>query len=1099
MLQKKSKCRAVILTSLCSFLYVPLMIGVLSNSKPSAVSATAGETVIWTGNETFCQIANSDLPEENPEYLHIEFINDDNASIYDYEAMSEIAYLSESDHGIISLSDSQWSDIRASGGLWIFSETEPFTQISYKAKEAATNYDLWIAGIQVTSENKDDILPSGAPKTGKASFNPTTNTLSLNDIFIVSQGSGSTDSFGYGDYKLNEIGIASKLDDLTINITKTSQIGEQVKPLDLDEFEFKVGIISTGDVNIVGSGKFFVYADMGAVIADNLTIDMDDDDSQLFMESNAHLDEGNYEDDTGTVLVNEDFNLLSGCVEINCFEENGVVSLGGDITIKDSQLEMEAGHDCLYTVDGDLLIDNSYIGFDAGIAATEITDSVSDDKGNTVIQNNSFVYVLTNENTVMGIRSNQTVSIDNSRLYALGSESNELFSAVATEKFEMTGNSLIYSTIGAAAVCYEGPAQITITGGTVITNSFYGLYGGGETDGLFVVGSEATPFAVKNGARIDDETGTLIPVEVCEGIVPTYDTGYGYMSNIGPADPEENDGFVEINTYATVSMSDYEYGGTVSTPSTDHEVAELWGFEMEEVMYLYYSDGETVDDAEVWDNIESDTLEVGTYKMVAYIVDYAMPMFQYYSDPVEFEVTSSTTSISKPEADTTEFTYTGEGQTYEIADNDAYTVSNNVQTDAGEYEVTVSLNDPTTNTWDDGTTDDLTYDFVIAKAQVAKPQADSSTFTYNGEDQTYDIDDNELYEISNNVQKNAGTYEVKVSLIDKDNYEWVDGTTDDVTFEFVINKAQVVKPSEDSTTFTYNGSEQTYNVSSSDHYTVSGNKATEAGNHQVTVSLNHKDNYEWADGSVENLSFNFNINKAHVAKPNADTTSFTYNGENQTYNIPSSDAYTISGNVQKNAGTYTVTVSLKDKNNTCWADGSSEDLTFTFVIAKAKVAKPAADTTSFTYTGKDQTYNIASSDLYTVSGNVAKEAGTHQVTVSLKDINNYEWEDSTTANLTYDFVITDKTCINHWFLIGILALGLVLVALSLFVLKNSLAGAISSGVFLVGSIVSTVFCGCTICIVFAVVDLALFAGSSSMFVFKSISKAKQKESEKEDK
>lgn len=593
MLQKKSKCRAVILTSLCSFLYVPLMIGVLSNSKPSAVSATAGETVIWTGNETYCQIANSDLPEENPEYLHIEFVNYENGAIYDYDAMNAIAYFSESDHGIISLSDSQWSDIRASGGFWIFSETEPFTQISYKVKEAAT-------------------------------------------------------------------------------------------------------------------------------------------------------------------------------------------------------------------------------------------------------------------------------------------------------------------------------------------------------------------------------------------------------------------------------------------------------------------------------------------------------------------------TIEKPEADETEFTYTGEGQTYEIADNDAYTVSNNVQTHAGEYEVTVSLNDPTTTTWDDGTTDDLTYDFVIAKAQVAKPSADFSTFTYNGEDQTYEIIDSELYEVSNNVQKNAGTYEVKVSLVDKDNYEWVDETTDDVTFEFVINKAQVVKPSEDSTTYTYNGGEQTYNVSSSDHYTVSGNKATEAGNHPVTVSLNDKDNFEWSDGSVEDLSFNFNINKAQVAKPNADTTSFTYNGEDQTYNISSSDAYTVSGNVQKNAGTYTVTVSLNDKNNTCWSDGSSEDLTFAFVIAKVKVAKPAADTTSFTYTGEDQTYNIASSDLYTVSGNVAKETGTHQVTVSLKDINNYEWEDSTTANLKYDFVIADKTCINHWFLIGILALGLLLVALSLFVFKDNLVGAISSGVFLVGSIVSTIFCGCTICIVFAVVDLALFVGSTGMFTFKFISKKKQKDSKKED-
>mgnify|MGYP003316600440 CR=1 FL=1 len=605
MLQKKSKCRAVILTSLCSFLYVPLMIGVLSNSKPSAVSATTGEIVIWNEEPALdFSISTTILPEENPDYLHFTFTSDDNATIYDFGCNFAIAYLSESDHGFISLSDSQWSDIRASGGFWISSTNEPIIQVSYKAKEPVTNYDLWIAGIQVTSENKDNILPSASPGVGTASFDPATNTLSLNDFYILSQGSAATDDFGYGDYKLNEIGIASKLDDLTIDVTNTVQIGRQLQPGHLDEYEFKAGIISTGDLTIVGSGKFFAFGDMGSAIADNLTIDMDfggdDDDSQLFMESNARLPEGNYEDDTGTVLVNEDFNLLGGYVDINCFEENGVVSLGGDITIKDCQLEMEAGHDCLFTRDGDLLIDNSYVGLQADVAGTEIINGVNEEKGNALIQNNSFVYVISNENIAMGLMSNNTFTVDDSRIYVVGSEADNLMSAIAAQEFEMTGNSLIYSSVGMSAVSYEGPAKITMTGGTVITNSLYGLYGGGETEGLFVVGSEATPFAVKNGAKIDLE-GELVPVDICEGIVPTYDTGYGYMSNIGPADPEENDGYVEINTYATVSMSDYEYGGTVSTPSIDHEVAELWGMEVEEVMYLYYADGETIDDAEVWD------------------------------------------------------------------------------------------------------------------------------------------------------------------------------------------------------------------------------------------------------------------------------------------------------------------------------------------------------------------------------------------------------------------------------------------------------------------------------------------------------------------
>ena len=1240
MLQKKSKFRAAIITSLCSFLYVPLMIGVLSNSKPSVVSATAGEIAIWNEEPASdFSIPTTILPEDNPEYLVLEFSGGyGNVTIYD-SSFGEIKTITVADAGKVSFTDIEWSSIVTDTDIWFSVEGKMITKISYKAKEPATNYDLWIAGIQVTSENKDNILPSASPGCGTASFDPATNTLSLNDFYIISQDSAPTGDFGYGDYKLNEIGIASKLDDLTIDVTNTVQIGKQLQPGHLDEYEFMAGIISTGDLTIVGSGKFFAFGDMGSAIADNLTIDMDfggdDDDSQLFMESNARLPEGNYEVDIGTVLVNNDFNLLGGCVDINCFEENGVVSLGGDITIKDCQLEMETGHDCLFTRDGDLLIDNSYVGLQADVAGTEIINGVNEEKGNALIQNNSFVYVISNENTAIGLMSNNTFTVDDSRIYVVGSEADNLMSAIAAQEFEMTGNSLIYSTIGAAAVCYEGPAQITITGGTVITNSFYGLYGGGETDGLFVVGSDATPFAVKNGARIDVEEGTLILVEVCEGIVHTYNTGYGYMSNIGPADPEENDGFVEINTYATVSMTDYEYGGTVSTPSIDHEIAKLWDIEMEEVMYLYYANGETIDDAEIWDEIEPDTLEVGTYNIVAYIMDRAMPMFQYYSDPVEFEVTASgPTLVAKPSKDETTFTYTGEEQTYVIEENNLYTISDNVQTDAGNYTVTVSLKDKTNYSWADGSTDDLEYDFTIAKAQQVIEISDlgkiyDANAFYFGEKDEYRKDnyftklgDGEVtveYKLAGEEDStytteapvNAGNYVLKVSVAEGTNYlsgsatknftinyakiskvgfgdvsqpvagkeaptkangiaigsrysgsitwdkELVDGKFDyntvytaTVTLDIVPTSAAnysfadnvtLVKPTEgwtksaDSTgtkliytktfektgkipqvvaitndiskaydgtaisapTYTRLGDGQVtieYKVAGQQDSTYTSIAPTEVGNYVVKVTVGGTETH--LGGSITK---EFAISKAKVAKPSADTSTFVYNGENQTYTIAGSDLYTISNNVQKNAGTHSVTVALKDKIHTCWADGSDSDIAFTFAIAKAKVEKPTADNSTFIYNGEDQTYNISSNDLYTVSGNVANKIGTHKVTVSLNDTNNYEWQDGTIANLSFDFIIAKDACVNHWILIGILVLGVALVALMLLVVKNGLIGAISSVVLLLGSIVVTIFCGCAICIVFAVVDIVAFAGSSIMFVLKIVSNKAKKETDEDDK
>ena len=73
--------------------------------------------------------------------------------------------------------------------------------------------------------------------------------------------------------------------------------------------------------------------------------------------------------------------------------------------------------------------------------------------------------------------------------------------------------------------------------------------------------------------------------------------------------------------------------------------------------------------------------------------------------------------------------------------------------------------------------------------------------------------------------------------------------------------------------------------------------------------------------------------------PVADTTVFTYNGSEQTYNIANNLGYTVTGNKEINAGTYTVTASLKDKVRTSWTDGTTDDITFTFVVNKSVVTE----------------------------------------------------------------------------------------------------------------------------------------------------------------
>ncbi len=75
--------------------------------------------------------------------------------------------------------------------------------------------------------------------------------------------------------------------------------------------------------------------------------------------------------------------------------------------------------------------------------------------------------------------------------------------------------------------------------------------------------------------------------------------------------------------------------------------------------------------------------------------------------------------------------------------------------------------------------------------------------------------------------------------------------------------------------------------------------------------------------------------KLQVEKPAANTTVFIYNGTQQTYAVAANAAYAVTGNTRTDAGSQTVTVSLVDKDKYCWADGTNQDLTFTFTIGKA--------------------------------------------------------------------------------------------------------------------------------------------------------------------
>ena len=76
--------------------------------------------------------------------------------------------------------------------------------------------------------------------------------------------------------------------------------------------------------------------------------------------------------------------------------------------------------------------------------------------------------------------------------------------------------------------------------------------------------------------------------------------------------------------------------------------------------------------------------------------------------------------------------------------------------------------------------------------------------------------------------------------------------------------------------------------------------------------------------------------KQIINKPAKDTNKYSYTGEFIEYNIEDSDFYKVYGTIQTNAGDYVVTIRLKDKENTCWDDGTTDDLEYSFVIDKGE-------------------------------------------------------------------------------------------------------------------------------------------------------------------
>ena len=132
-----------------------------------------------------------------------------------------------------------------------------------------------------------------------------------------------------------------------------------------------------------------------------------------------------------------------------------------------------------------------------------------------------------------------------------------------------------------------------------------------------------------------------------------------------------------------------------------------------------------------------------------------------------------------------------------------------------------------------------------------------------------------------------------------------------------------------------------------------------------------------------------------IEVPEIDNDSFTYNGKPQGPEVAASNAYTVSGAKQTNAGEYTVTLTCND--GYIFETGSTVE-TFDWWINPLEIEKPAGKL--LTYSGKAQV-GVAQGEGYEVSGNIATNAGKYVAQVAC-DNNHVFASGETRAEIPYE-------------------------------------------------------------------------------------------------
>lgn len=234
--------------------------------------------------------------------------------------------------------------------------------------------------------------------------------------------------------------------------------------------------------------------------------------------------------------------------------------------------------------------------------------------------------------------------------------------------------------------------------------------------------------------------------------------------------------------------------------------------------------------------------------------------------------------------------------------------------------------------------------------------------------------------------------------------------------EPVITVTKINKPT--ATDHTYDGTQKT-GVSGGTGYTLSGTyQATNAGSYTAYATL--QANYAWNDGSTGVLTLNWKISKARLKKPTGNIVERTYNGQDQspTFNDFDSGKMNVTGNVGKDAGSYTAKIT--PKGNYEWEDGTTGEVNIQWKIVP-KTISVVWGANIFTYNGSAQAPTASASsgiagETINLTRTTATDAksGTYTSTASISSVTGGKVSNYKLSNTTKDFTINPKPLTVTW-------------------------------------------------------------------------------------